>query len=130
MNSGYPMKIFYPEVEGNLVHRLVMAAFIGPCPEGYEVMHKDDNRANARLDNLCYGTHQENVQDTITKGRQTRRYLTDIQVREIRKTLTALRKSTGARRVPCGACNTLAIKYGVSERCIEAIWWGKNYKNA
>jgi hypothetical protein len=44
------------------VHILVAAAFIGPCPEGKEVNHKNLNRANNRAGNLEYSTHQENIQ--------------------------------------------------------------------
>lgn len=36
------------------VHQLVMMSFIGPCPEGYVVDHKDKVRSNNRLDNLSY----------------------------------------------------------------------------
>lgn len=42
------------------VHRLVMLAFVGPCPRGEEVNHKDGNRTNNRLDNLEYMTRSEN----------------------------------------------------------------------
>ena len=43
------------------VHRLVLAAFVGPCPQGQEVLHKDDDPTNNRLDNLRYGSHAENT---------------------------------------------------------------------
>ena len=43
-----------------LVHRLVAQAFLGPCAEGYEVNHKDFDRANNTLSNLEYLTHQQN----------------------------------------------------------------------
>lgn len=42
------------------VHRLVAAAFIGPCPEGYVVNHKDENKANNVISNLEYVTFREN----------------------------------------------------------------------
>lgn len=51
------------------VHRLVAAAFIGPCPEGLEVRHLDGDPANNHVSNLRYGTHSENVQDLLRHGR-------------------------------------------------------------
>ena len=46
------------------VHQVVMLAFVGPCPEGMEVLHYPDNDpANCRLENLRYGTHAENMAD-------------------------------------------------------------------
>lgn len=43
------------------VHRLVMLAFVGPCPEGCEVLHLDHRPTNNTLANLKYGTRGENV---------------------------------------------------------------------
>jgi len=37
------------------VHRLVCAAFIGPCPVGMVVRHLNGDRADNRLSNLAYG---------------------------------------------------------------------------
>jgi hypothetical protein len=93
-------------------------------------MHKDDNRANARADNLEYGTPLQNVTQCIQWGRWTRRKLTDAQAREIRSSMEAARQSTPSRRVRTGTAASLAQKYGVSERCIEAVWWGRNYAAA
>lgn len=43
------------------VHRLVAAKFIGPCPEGMEINHKDGNKENNHWTNLEYVTHAENI---------------------------------------------------------------------
>lgn len=43
------------------VHALVLLAFVGPCPEGHEVLHLNHNPADNRLTNLKYGTRSENV---------------------------------------------------------------------
>lgn len=43
------------------VHRLVMQAFVGRCPDGYEVDHYDWNPKNNRLDNLRYLPAKENT---------------------------------------------------------------------
>lgn len=50
------------------VHRLVMEAFVGPCPAGQEVRHLNGNAADNRLDNLAYGTRQQNVRDMMRHG--------------------------------------------------------------
>src|ERR1700756_1871937 len=61
------------------VHVLVAEAFIGPCPEGKEIDHKDDDPGNNRRRNLQYLTHAEN-------GRKSKRTkLTSKYVKEIRK---------------------------------------------
>jgi HNH endonuclease/NUMOD4 motif-containing protein len=62
------------------VHKIVMEAFVGPCPEGQEVRHLDGNPGNNRWapgdeaetvaagGNLIYGTHSENMQDKHRHG--------------------------------------------------------------
>src|SRR5699024_3383608 len=51
------------------VHRLVMEAFVGPCPEGMEVCHWNDNASDNRLSNLRYDTRSANTMDMIRNGR-------------------------------------------------------------
>lgn len=50
------------------VHQLVMIAFVGPCPDGMEVLHKNGIAEDNRLANLRYGTRKENVADAIAHG--------------------------------------------------------------
>lgn len=45
------------------VHRLVLEAFVGPCPEGMEGCHNDSNRANPLLGNLRWDTPSGNAYD-------------------------------------------------------------------
>lgn len=52
------------------VHRLVMATFVGPCPEGHQVCHYDGNRQNNSLSNLRYDTSKANAADKRRHGRQ------------------------------------------------------------
>lgn len=51
-----------------LVHVLVAAAFVGPCPPGKEVNHKDLNKANNCDWNLEYVTHKRNCAHAIENG--------------------------------------------------------------
>lgn len=52
----------------DLIHRLVLLAFVGPCPEGMECRHADGSRVNNRLTNLCWGTRIENNADKVRHG--------------------------------------------------------------
>lgn len=54
------------------VHTMLMDAFVGPCPDGYEVRHLDGNPENNNLENLKYGTRQENAADRVRHGSQPR----------------------------------------------------------
>lgn len=51
-----------------LVHALVLAAFVGPRPEGMESLHRNGNPADNRLENLRYGTRSENLLDAVEHG--------------------------------------------------------------
>ena len=50
------------------VHRLVLEAFVGPCPKGLECCHNDGNPANNHLDNLRWDTRTSNRGDDIKHG--------------------------------------------------------------
>jgi hypothetical protein len=47
------------------IHRLVMLAFAGECPEGLQVNHKNGIRHDNRLENLEYVTVGQNLQHSI-----------------------------------------------------------------
>lgn len=51
------------------VHRLVLMAFVGPCPDGMEALHANDVHADNRLENLRWGTRSENLHDMVRNGR-------------------------------------------------------------
>lgn len=72
-SQGYPHVNLHPrgrwrETTRYKVHRLVLSAFVGPCPEGMEVLHYDDDPSNNRLENLRYGTRTENIYDAFRNG--------------------------------------------------------------
>lgn len=50
------------------VHRLVLAAFAGPCPDGMEGCHNDGNRTHNTLGNLRWDTHSGNAADSLLHG--------------------------------------------------------------
>lgn len=50
------------------VYRLMLEAFVGPCPPGMQALHGDDDRSNNWLTNLRWGTQSENNRDSIRNG--------------------------------------------------------------
>lgn len=48
------------------VHHLVWLTFMGEVPEGLLICHKDTNRENNSLDNLCLMTYKENFNKPLT----------------------------------------------------------------
>lgn len=61
-NCGYVYVTLNAGFYGVLgVHRLVAARYIGVCPDGMEVSHKDGNKRNNHWTNLEYLTHADNV---------------------------------------------------------------------
>lgn len=50
------------------VHILVALAFIGPCPEGHEVNHKDGVKTNCHHSNLEYLTPKKNIEHAYKTG--------------------------------------------------------------
>jgi hypothetical protein len=95
------------------VHTLVLTAFVGPRPEGYECRHLNGNRTDARLCNLAWGTPSQNTEDkrrhqTLCQGENhAAAKLNELAVKEIRK---SNEKS-----------NDLARKFGISQSLVSMI---------
>jgi len=48
-----------------VIHRLVLEAFVGPCPPGMECCHGDLDRSNEALSNLRWDTRSANTLDAV-----------------------------------------------------------------
>lgn len=110
------------------VHRLVLEAFSGPCPNKMECRHLNGVPDDNRPENLKWGTHAENRQDMIDHGTSTRgeknpnAKLTIMDVKLIRIWLALgykLKEIAGAFGVTGG--NIQAIDRGVSWSWLEEV---------
>jgi hypothetical protein len=87
--SGY-LCVNFGRGNTRVIHRLVLEAFVGPCPEGSECRHLNGDRTDNRLENLAWGTPAENHADQYQHGtreageRHHWHKLTALQVKAIR----------------------------------------------
>lgn len=70
LGFGYGMMRFNGRNTG--AHRASWLLHFGEIPEAMFVCHRCDNPGCVRPDHLFLGTHQDNVADAVSKGRQAR----------------------------------------------------------
>lgn len=66
--NGYTLTGLGKRGSTTAVHRLVLAAFVGPAPTGMECRHLNGNKGDNRLKNLCWGSRRENTLDAARHG--------------------------------------------------------------
>jgi hypothetical protein len=98
------------------VHKLVLNAFVGAAPDGYECLHANGNPADNRLQNLRWGTRSENNVDAVIHQRKGK--LTKAQIKDIRARLELKEWGIGRK---------LAKEYGVHESTISAVKVRRHY---
>jgi hypothetical protein len=107
------------------VHSIVMEAFVGPRPLGFQVAHEDDNGCNNALNNLSYKTCLDNHLDKVKHGRTARGSLINkSKLTEDQAVAIRYRRYEGESIV------ILAQEFGVSTTAISMICIGKNWKYA
>ena len=136
-NKGY--RYFAIRTDGKLkwyaVHQLVLAAFVGPKPEGMEACHADGVRDNNRLSNLRWDTRSANMKDALSHG--TLFVLTHPSRHAPKLTASMIQE---IKRNPDGVSQAkLARKFGVSaarvsivlnqERCRVVCPCGKSFSH-
>lgn len=109
-------------IDRRLLHRLLMEHFVGPCPSGHEVNHKDGNKRNFNLTNLEYVTRKENRAHAVRTGllvihgeHNKRAKLTDRQARQIKHSE--------------GKIRDVGALYGVTHRIVSLIRRGLLWKH-
>lgn len=97
-------------------HRLAYETYIGPIPDGMYVCHSCDNRKCINPEHLWAGTHQDNIDDRESKGRNNHtRKLTDDDVLFIH---ASKHKITS---------KDLAGMFGINFNTVKHIWTGRCY---
>lgn len=56
------------------MHRLVWETFNGPIPDGYEINHQNEDKADNRLSNLSITSHKENINWGTSKERAGKKH--------------------------------------------------------
>lgn len=69
-NTGYG--VMYFANTSKLAHRYSYERFVGPIPPGMVIRHVNDTPIDVNPNNLLVGTHQQNAQDMVDRGRQHR----------------------------------------------------------
>lgn len=106
------------------VHRLVLWAFVGPPPSGFDCCHGDGNPANNHVSNLRWDTRLNNIDDTRRHGRINRgernghARLTESDVLEIRRLF-----AKGMRQTD------IAVRFGVRISNVNSIVWGRSWRH-
>lgn len=122
VTKGYLRVCLYMGKRGNarrpMVHQIVAAAFLGPCPSGYQVNHIDGNKTNNRPGNLEYVTLFDNIRHANATGlhdmrgeKHPQHKLTPMEVQKVRNLY-----ATGA-----WSQRALAAKFAISQTQIGRI---------
>lgn len=106
-------------------HRMSYETFIGEIPKGLVVMHSCDNPCCINPLHLSVGTHKENSQDMVKKGRSK----TPIYKGADHPMVKLTTSQVISIRTESGYQKTLAEKYGVSQSLIAQIKNGKRWKH-
>lgn len=88
-------------------HKFSYERFIGPVPAGMKICHRCDTPLCVNPEHFFLGTHRQNMDDMLAKGRKRNKALTREKVEEIRK---AYANGVSAKK--------LAEQYGVNARTI------------
>jgi hypothetical protein len=106
------------------IHRLVLHAFVGPCPDGMVGCHNDGDRANNDVSNLRWDSYKANADDTLRHGTRVlgsmcrSSKLTEDEVVQIRR-----------QRAEGESIGDLAVRFGVTCENIKAIVYRRSWRH-
>lgn len=135
-DEGYG--VFWRDEKNRRAHRVSYELHTGKDPEGFLVCHKCDNRSCVNPECLFLGTHRDNMNDMIHKGRsrscgtghnwwQTK--LQECDVRSIRGMIQRHPDLLHHRAVGTDLKKFLCHWFGVEETSIRKIAANKTWKH-
>jgi hypothetical protein len=105
---------------GRLVSRLVLEAFVGPCPPGMEACHgPDHDTTNCRIDNLRWDTHAANMADMVQAGRSAK-----AERANLAKFSDALIADARALKGQGATCREIERRLGISHSYVSRLTRG------
>lgn len=109
------------------LHRMVLEAFVGPCPEGMECCHNNGNPVDNRLSNLRWDTHAANHEDMREHGTESAPPLHLGEKHPNSKlNFAAVREIRGTPKYR-GMAAHFSRKFGISDTHVIRIWRGEGW---
>lgn len=106
------------------IHRLVLEAFVGPCPKEMECCHRDDIPSNNKLTNLYWGTRLDNCKDRIRHGNTNQGEKCPTHKLKTSEVLFIIKEMASGERAV-----TLANRFGVRPGTIRDIIAKRRWKH-
>ncbi len=108
------------------LHQVVLMAFVGPKPEGFQGCHFDDNPDNNALANLRWGSASDNRRDMIRNGRNADRKgskhpLSKLSAEDVERVKSLRAEGLTLRRI--------GDMFGISEGQVSLISRGKSWRH-
>lgn len=122
-HTGYGKLGIRPPIKA---HRASWIIHKGPIPKGLIVCHTCDNRKCTNPDHLWLGTHKDNIQDRIKKGRCNTAKGTQLKIArlsdgQVKKIKDLLKKGL--------TCSEIGRQYKVSRKIVSRIKNGETWKH-
>jgi hypothetical protein len=102
-------------------HRLAYDEWVGPIPDGLDVLHKCDNPPCFNPDHLFVGTRSDNRFDCLAKNRHAKG--TSVHLAKLDEDAVSVIRNTKRQT------NALAERFGVSRTTIQRVRSGKTWKH-
>jgi hypothetical protein len=110
------------KIKQQKVHRLVLLAFVGPCPIGMIACHNNGDHSDNRLENLRWDTHKSNSADTLIHGTHNRGERCGTSKMKANDVIDAVSRYRGGE-----SSKLIASDYGVTANHIARLARGERW---